>query len=157
MRRDLRVALGGASDPPERGCALDGLSLDRGGLLVHRLDLLRQSRHYHRPFAVEHVRRHRTGPRAAVRCGAAPRGAAGASSSAPAARAANGCRELRRLENPPCPARTFTRRRSVALAARAKNKANKIQSVRITGGWPVASPGDPWYKARLLFLSSILG
>jgi hypothetical protein len=39
----------------------------------------------------------------------------------------------------------------------AKNKSNKIQSVRITGGWPVASPGDPWYKARLLFLSSILG
>jgi len=39
----------------------------------------------------------------------------------------------------------------------ARNKANEIQSVRITGGWPVASPGDPWYKARLLFLSSILG
>ena len=53
--------------------SLRGRPLHHGGLLVHGLDLVRQSRGDARALAVRHVRRHRARRRAGVHRGAADR------------------------------------------------------------------------------------
>jgi hypothetical protein len=57
------------------------------------------------------------------------------------------------IARPPAPKRQTGRHQDPGPIA--SYKVNKNQIVKIAGRPMVASPGGPWYKARLLFLSSI--
>ncbi len=53
--RHVRFSPGRTWTPATSGRRLDGRSLDRRSLLVHGLDVIRQSRYHHRAIAVEYV------------------------------------------------------------------------------------------------------
>ena len=73
FRGDPRSLAGRPRPPQGRGRTLDGRRLDRSGLLVYLINLIRQSGHHHRTLALEYLCGHLAVPCSGVHRGSATR------------------------------------------------------------------------------------